>query len=179
MNANDVKIEMTAAETAFIDGFVKERCIPHETVIEHRLERWCAEMQARIFESPIEWSLAAAGGILPKFEPKKRGGATPKAPAETIRFVFASMSDEPGKAWRAELRIPPEATLGTIIPVKVTGLGIDSVPEGVLALAGCKIPLVNGEGGILFDLFINSIRTPGVSLIRPDGTIESGKLMFM
>ena len=178
MNANDVKIEMTAAETAFIDGFVKERCIPHETVIERRLERWCAEMQTRIFESPIEWSLAAAGGILPKFEPKL-GAQTPKAPAETVRFVFASMSDEPGKAWRAELHIPPEATLGTIIPVKVTGLGIDSVPEGVLALAGCKIPLMNGEGGILFDLFINGIRTPGVSLIRPDGTIESGKLMFM
>ena len=178
MNANDAKIEMTAAETAFIDGFVKERCIPHDTVIERRLERWCAKMQSRIFESPIEWSLAAAGGILPKFEPKA-GVQTPKSPAETVRFVFASASGEPGKAWRAELLIPPEATLGTIIPVKVTGLGIDSVPEGVLTLAGCKIPLVNGEGGILFDLFIGGIRTPGVSLTRPDGTSESGKLMFM
>jgi hypothetical protein len=178
MKTNEEKIVMSAAERAFIDGFVKERCVPHDTVIARRLERWYEKMQSRIFESPIEWNLAAAGGILPKLH--TAGGAqAPISPAESVRFVFASYSDEPGTGWRAELRIPPEATIGTIIQVKVTGLGVDSIPEGVLTLAGCKIPLVGGEGGILFDLFINGIRTPGISLTRPDGTTEPGKLLFM
>lgn len=178
MNANDDRIVMTAEETAFIERFVKEHCTPHETVVARRLDRWCAEMQARIFESPIEWSLAAAGGILPTFEPKKKA-PPPKSPNEMVRFVFASESDKPGKAWRAELSIPPEATVGTMLSVKVSGLGVDSVPEGVLTLAGCNIPLVSGEGGILFDLFLNGIRTPGISLTRPDGTSEPGRLMFL
>ena len=122
MNANDDRIVMTAEETAFIERFVKEHCTPHETVVARRLDRWCAEMQARIFESPIEWSLAAAGGILPAFEPKKKA-PPPKSPNEMVRFVFASESDKPGKAWRAELSIPPEATVGTMLSVKVSGLG--------------------------------------------------------
>ena len=178
MKTNEEEIEMTAAECAFIDGFVNERCVPHDTVIARRLERWYEKMQSRIFESPIEWNLAAAGGILPKLNSSGKV-EPPVSPAESVRFVFASFSDEPRIGWRAELRIPPEATLGTIIPVKVTGLGVDSMPEGVLTLAGCKIPLAGGEGAILFDLFINGIRTPGISLTRPDGTTEPGKLMFM
>lgn len=177
MKTYDEKIVMTVDEAAFIDNFVKNHCVPHETVLSQRLDRWCAKMQAKIFESPVEWRLAAAGGILPVFDPQKKG--VPKAPDEAVRFVFASESEKPGKAWRAELRIPPNATVGTMLKVKVSGLGIDSVPEGVLSLAGCKIPLVGGEGGILFDLFLNGIRTPGVSLTRPDGTLESGRLMFL
>ena len=178
MKTNNEEIVMTAAERAFVDKFVEERCVAHDTVIARRLERWCNQMHSRIFDAPVQWNLAAAGGILPKLD-ASRSRQAPVSPAESIRFVFASFSDEPGIGWRAELHIPPEATIGTVIPVKVTGLGADLSPEGVLALAGCKIPLVKGEGAILFDLFVNGVRTPGVSLIRPDGSVEPGKLMFM
>lgn len=178
MNANDEKIAMTAEETAFIDGFVKKHCRPHEVVIAERLERWCTRMQARIFDSPVEWSLAAAGGILPRLDAAKPA-KEPVSPDETVRFVFASDSEHPGKAWRAELHIPPKATVGTMLSVKVSGIGNDAVPEGVLKLAGCKIPLVGGEGGILFDLFLNGIRSSEVSLMRPDGSVEPGKLLFL
>ncbi len=178
MNAEMTNIEMTAAETAFIDGFVRERCVPHDVVVSQRLEKWCDRMQSRIFEEPIEWRLASASGSLPELGPKG-GKKTPKSPEENIRFVFASVCDEPGKAWRAELRIPPGATLGTMLPVKVTGIGSDPVPEGVLALAGCKIPLVDGEGGILFDLFVGGIRSSQVYLLRTNGMPVPGKLMFM
>ncbi len=73
----------------------------------------------------------------------------------------------------------PRATVGTVLSIRVSGLGIDAVPEGVLSLAGCQIPLQNGEGGILFDLFLNGIRNAVVSLRRPDGTEGDGKLMFL
>lgn len=178
MIAKDVNIEMTAEETAFIDRFVNRRCVPHNVVVSQRLEKWCDKMQLAIFEQPIEWNLAAASGLLPK-SAKKVDDKKLKAPDENIRFVFASLCDEPGKAWRAELRIPSGATLGTMLPVKVTGIGSDSLPEGVLALAGCKIPLVDGEGGILFDLFVSGIRSSQVYLLRQNGMPVPGKLMFM
>lgn len=178
MNANDEKVVMTAEEHAFIDDFVAKRCIPHGTVIAKRLERWCEAMQARIFDEPVEWKLAAAGGILPPIG-SKSAAPVPMSPDETVRFVFASESDIPGKAWRAELIIPPNATVGTVLSVKVSGLGIDATPEGVLTLAGCRIPLVSGEGGILFDLFLNGVRNAEVSLARADGTEEPGRLMFI
>ena len=128
-----------------------------------------------------------AGGCSSGLSPRQSNGvlplkpevATPESPDETVRFVFASVSERPGRAWRAELTVPPKATVGTMLAVRVSGLGIDAVPEGVLSLAGCKIPLVNGEGGILFDLFLGGIRRAEVSLSRPDGSVEGGRLMFL
>lgn len=169
------KIVMTPAETVFIDAFVTEHCRPHEQVIARRLDDWCERMQQAIVSAPVQWRLAAAGGVLPPLRPAE----TPESPEETVRFVFASHSERPGKAWRAELTVPPKATVGTMLSIRVSGLGIDAVPEGVLSLAGCQIPLQNGEGGILFDLFLNGIRNAVVSLRRPDGTEEDGKLMFL
>lgn len=178
MNAKDTNIELTASETAFIEGFVKEHCVPHDDVVSRRLENWCDKMQLRIFEEPIQWNLAAASGVqLNSGELKNKKNL--KSPDENIRFVFASLNDEPGIAWRAELRIPPGATLGTMLPIKVTGIGSDSLPEGVLHLAGCKIPLTEGEGGILFDLFVSGIRSSQVYLLRQNGMPVLGKLMFM
>lgn len=178
MNAEDTKIELTASETAFIEGFVKEHCVPHDDVVSRRLGRWCDKMQSRIFEEPIQWNLAAASGVQPKVV-SKGDKKNLKSPDENIRFVFASLNDEPGIAWRAELRIPPGATLGTMLPIKVTGIGSDTVPEGVLHLAGCKIPLTDGDGGILFDLFVSGIRSSQVYLLRQNGMPVPGKLMFM
>ena len=169
------KIEMTPAEKAFIEAFVGERCVPHEQVIARRLDVWCDRMQQAIVAAPVEWRLAAAGGILPPLRPE----TAPEAPEETVRFVFASESERPGKAWRAELTVPPKATVGTMLELRVTGLGIDAAPEGVFSLAGCKIPLREGRGGILFDLFLAGIRTADVALARPDGSVERGKLMFL
>lgn len=177
MNATDeTKIEMTPEEQAFIAGFVAEHCVPHETVIARRLEVWCGRMQQRIIAAPTEWRLAAAGGILPPLKPET---AAPESPDETVRFVFASVSERPGRAWRAELTVPPKATVGTILDIRVTGLGIDAVPEGVFSVAGCKIPLQDGKGGILFDLFLGGIRNAAVGLTRPDGSVECGRLMFL
>ena len=177
MNATDeTRIEMTPEERAFIAGFVADHCVPHGTVISRRLDAWCERMQHRIVAAPVEWRLASAGGILPPLRPEV---ATPESPAETVGFIFASVSERPGKAWRAELTIPPKATVGTMLSIRVSGLGIDAVPDGVLSLAGCKIPLSNGEGGILFDLFLSGIRNADVSLSRPDGSVEGGRLMFL
>jgi len=176
MKANDdEKIEMTPAETAFIDAFVGAHCVPHEQVVARRLEVWCARAQQAILAAPTQWRLAATGGVLPQLKPT----TSPESPEETVRFVFASLSERPGRAWRAELTIPPKATVGTMLPVRVSGLGIDAVPEGVLSLAGCQIPLQGGEGAILFDIFLNGIRNARVSLRRPDGTAEDGRLMFL
>ena len=172
---DDENIAMTPAETAFIDAFVGKHCVPHERVVARRLEAWCERMQQAIISAPTQWRLAAAGGVLPPLRPE----AAPEAPEEAVRFVFSSRSERPGKAWRAELTVPPRATVGTMLSIRVSGLGIDAVPEGVLSLAGCQIPLQNGEGGILFDLFLSGIRNVGVSLRRPDGTVEDGRLMFL
>ena len=174
--ANDrPEIEMTPEEKSFIDGFVSRHCVPHETVIARRLEAWCERMQQAVLAAPVSWRLAAAGGVLPPLSPSR----TPVAPEEPVRFVFASKSDRPGRAWRAELTVPPKATVGTMLDIRVSGLGIDAVPEGVLAIAGCKVPLQGGEGGILFDLFLGGIRNSTVSLSRPDGSVECGRLMFL
>ena len=174
--ANDrPEIEMTPEEKSFIDGFVSRHCVPHETVIARRLEAWCERMQQAVLATPVSWRLAAAGGILPPL----RSAESLEAPDETVRFVFASLSERPGKAWRAELTVPPKATVGTMLELGVTGLGIDAVPEGVFSLAGCKIPLQDGRGGILFDLFLGGIRNAEVALVRPDGSVERGRLMFL
>ena len=176
MKATDgEKIEMTPQETAFIDAFVGEHCVPHAQVIARRLDAWCERMQQAIVSAPVQWRLAAAGGVLPPLNPSR----TPVAPEEPVRFVFASKSDRPGRAWRAELTVPPKATVGTMLDIRVSGLGIDAVPDGVLAIAGCKVPLQGGEGGILFDLFLGGIRNSTVSLSRPDGSVECGRLMFL
>lgn len=175
MKVTEEEIVMTPAETAFIDAFVARHCVPHEQVVARRLDVWCERMQQKIVEAPLSWSLAAAGGVLPSLRP----AASPESPDEAVRFVFASRSERPGKAWRAELTVPPKATVGTMLPIRVSGLGIDAVPEGVLSLAGCQIPLQDGEGGILFDLFLSGIRSACVSLRRPDGTVEDGRLMFL
>ena len=66
-----------------------------------------------------------------------------------------------------------------MLDIRVTGLGIDAVPEGVFSVAGCKIPLQDGKGGILFDLFLGGIRNAAVGLTRPDGSVECGRLMFL
>lgn len=168
-------VEMTPSEQTFIDAFVKEHCTSHELVIARRLDAWCERMQLAILSEPVEWRLASAGGILPPLHAETR----PESPDETVRFVFASDSERPGKAWRAELTVPPRATVGTLLPLHVSGLGIDAVPQGVFLLAGCKIPLADGKGGILFDIFLSGIRNSDVSLIRPDGSSERGKLMFL
>lgn len=172
---DDEKIMMTPDETAFIDAFVGSHCVPHDQVISRRLEAWCERMQQAIVEAPVQWRLAAAGGILPPL----RSATAPESPDETVRFVFASESERPGKAWRAELTVPPKATVGTMLDLQVVGLGIDAVPEGVFSLAGCKIPLQDGKGGILFDLFLGGIRNAEVALARPDGSVERGRLMFL
>jgi len=173
---DDEKIEMTPAEAAFIDAFVGAHCVPHEQVVARRLDAWCERMQSAILAAPTQWRLAAAGGVLP---PLRTSAAAPESPDEPVRSVFASLSERPGRAWRAELTIPPKATVGTMLPVRVSGLGIDAVPDGVLSLAGCQIPLQGGEGGILFDIFLSGIRHARVSLRRPDGTAEDGRLMFL
>ena len=172
---DDEKIAMTPEETAFIDAFVGKHCVPHERVVARRLEAWCERMQQAIVSAPVQWRLAAAGGVLPPLRPTE----SPEAPDEEVRFVFASESERPGKAWRAELTVPPKATVGTMLELGVTGLGIDAVPEGVFSLAGCKIPLQDGKGGILFDLFLGGIRNAEVALARPDGSVERGRLMFL
>ena len=172
---DDEKIAMTPEETAFIDAFVGKHCVPHERVVARRLEAWCERMQQAIVSAPVQWRLAAADGVLPPLRPAE----SPEAPDEEVRFVFASESERPGKAWRAELTVPPKATVGTMLELGVTGLGIDAVPEGVFSLAGCKIPLQDGKGGILFDLFLGGIRNAEVALVRPDGSVERGRLMFL
>lgn len=176
MRETDVdKIEMTLAESAFIAGFVEEHCVPHEQVVARRLDAWCERAQQAIVAAPVRWRLAAAGGVMAPLHPE----VAPESPDEPVRFVFASISERPGAAWRAELSVPPKATVGTMLELRVAGLGIDAVPMGVFSVAGCKIPLQDGRGCILFDLFLSGIRKAEVALFRPDGSVEHGRLMFL
>lgn len=171
--ADDEKIEMTAAERDVIARFTAAKCRPHGEVMSEKLDRFVRSRQLAAVSTVNDYALAAAPQM--RYVPAE----TPVAPSEEVKFVFASDADEVGKAWRAELTVPAEATVGTLLNLKVSGLGVDAVPQGVFRLAGANLPLLDGESVIPYEVFLAGVRDAEVSLKRPGGFCEQGQLMFM
>ena len=171
--ADDEKIEMTAAERDMIARFTAAKCRPHGEVMAEKLDRFVQLRQLAAVSTANDYALAAAS------QTRHVPSGTPVAPSEDVMFVFASEAEEAGKAWRAELTVPANATVGTLLNLKVSGLGVDAVPQGVFFLAGANLPLFNGASVIPYEVFLAGIRDAEVSLKRPGGSCEQGQLMFM
>lgn len=171
--ADDEKIEMTEAERDMISRFTAAKCRPHGEIMAEKLDRFVLSRQLAAVSAVNDYALAAA--------PQTRHvpAGTPVAPPEDVTFVFASDTEEVGRAWRAELTVPANATAGTLLNLKVSGLGGDVAPQGVFCLSGANLPLFNGESAIPFEIFLTGIRNAEVSLKRPGGFCEQGQLMFM
>lgn len=163
------KVVMTADEAAFIDRFVAEHCRPHAVVMAERLRRFVAERQMAMFAADDGPAFALAAG------PAAKVPAAVKAPDEPVTFVFASEgeADAPG-AWRAELSVPPGATAGTPLTLKVHGRDV----AGVFTLSGVALPLADGAAEIPFGMFLAGLKDTDVSLRRPGGERVKGKLLF-
>ena len=177
-NAIDRKIDMTAAERAFIDRFVADYCRPHRVVMAERLAAFVAERQmAFVSGESVDFALAA-GPCRSIAENAKNSEASPVSPDEEVRFAFASEgSDNAADAWRAELCVPPKATAETMLTVKVRDVG-NRPAEGVFSLSGCALPITDGVAEIPFGLFLAGIQNTKVGLCRPNSQLVGGKLLF-
>jgi len=166
------EIEQTASEAAFIDRFTADCCRPHAEALRMRMEAFAAARQAAFFGAAAGTAsfALAAGDSAP--------AASAAAPAEDVRFVFASegAEDAPG-AWRAELLVPARAVPDTMLAVRVAD-GAGSPAEGALRLSGVTLPLADGRAELPFGLFLAGIADTGVFLRRPDGTETPGRLLF-
>lgn len=173
-NAIDKKIEMTAAERAFIDRFVTDYCRPHRVVMAERLAKFVAERQmAFVSCETADFALAAGPRRMTEKEV-----VNPVAPDEEVRFAFASEGDRDAQdAWRAELSVPPKATAETMLTIKVCD-SAEQPAEGVFSLAGCALPITNGMAEMPFGLFLAGIQNTDVGLCRPDGHPVAGRLLF-
>ena len=163
------KVVMTADEAAFIDRFVAEHCRPHAEVMAERLRDFVSKRQMAMFAAVDEPTFALAAG------PAAQGPASVKAPDEQVTFIFASAGeDDAADAWRAELVVPPGATIETMLTLRVSGRDV----AGVFTLSGIALPLADGTAEIPFGAFLAGIRNTDVSLQRPgDGQVK-GRLLF-
>lgn len=163
------KVVMTADEAAFIDRFVAEHCRPHAAVMAERLRKFVVERQMAMFAVEDEPAFALAAG------PAAKVPEAVKAPDEPVTFVFASDGDEDApEAWRADLSVPPGATAGTPLTLRVHGRDV----AGVFTLSGVALPLSDGAAEIPFGMFLAGIKDTDVSLRRPGGERVKGKLLF-
>ena len=171
-NAIDRKIDMTAAERAFIDRFVADYCRPHRVVMAERLATFVAARQmAFVSGESADFALAAG--------PRRTAEApAPVAPDEEVRFAFASEDGgDSAEAWRAELRVPPKATADTMLTIVVRDAA-NNPEEGVFSISGCALPITGGSAEIPFGLFLAGIQNTDVGLCRPGGRAVTGRLLF-
>lgn len=170
---DDVPAEMTPAERDFIERFTAERCRSAQTEIA-RVNAFVAARRLSFVTRPVEYAMAAAPAAA-----TTSAEAAPSGLNEEVRFVFAAEgSVGAAEFWRAELTIPPNAAPETMLPVRVTGYDRMAVPDGLLRLAGCVLPLTDGCAALPFSLFLDGIRDTNVSLCRPDAEPVAGRLLF-
>ncbi len=109
---------------------------------------------------------------------REAGAPALRSPEREVRFVFESATDDSGLAWRAELAVPPNSTAGTALQIVVRdGFG-HPVEHGVLRLSGCAVPIADGKGTILFEMFVGGVRHAHVSLDRDGCVSVPGTLTF-
>ena len=167
------KVEMTAAEAAFIANFTERFCRPHAEVMAERLAAFVAERQmANLFPATLAPCALAAGSR------HATAPAEVKSPDEPVRFVFASdgEQDDPG-AWRAAVTVPPRATVETLLKIEVCTAAGDPA-EGVFTISGCALPLMRGATQMPFGLFLAGIRDTAVSLRATGADAVPGRLLF-
>lgn len=132
----------------------------------------------------LEWAQSRLASLMPDYRPPgalgDRGAdsAAPQSPGHEVRFVFESDAADASRAWRAELRVPPDSTVGTEVPIFVMDANGVPIVKGVLELSGCSVPIENGRGSLLFELFVSGARHPHVSLSREGLPAEIGALTF-
>lgn len=163
------RVVMTADEAAFIDRFVAEHCRPHAEVMAERLREFVMSRQESMFaaDAGVPFALAAGPAAKPPVEVK--------SPDEPVTFVFLSDCDaDAPEAWRAELTVPPGATVDTELVLDVIGKDVN----GVFKLSGMALPLSDASARIPFGVFLAGIKDTDVSLTRPDAEPVKGKLLF-
>ncbi len=162
---------MDAGEKAFIDRFVADYCRPHRAVLADRLAAFVASRQMALLSSE-NTDFALAAGV------RNASAPSPVAPGEEVRFSFASEgTDRESDAWRAELRVPPNATSETMLVLTVKNAA-NRPEEGLFSIAGCALPVSSGSAEIPFGLFLAGIQNTDVALRRPDGQPVAGRLLF-
>ena len=79
-----------------------------------------------------------------------------KTPAEkTITFTFGSHPmKEATQRWRAKLTFPAGATAETVLPISLTDGTDTPISRATFEFAGCRIPIVEGKGSIVYADFI-------------------------
>lgn len=115
----------------------------------------------------------------PGARPGSEAGAPAlRSPERDVRFVFESATGDSCLAWRAELAVPPNSMAGTALQIVVRdGFG-RPVEHGVLRLSGCAVPIADGKGTILFEIFVGGVRHSRVSLDRDGCASVPGALTF-
>ena len=169
--ARDEPVVTTPEEDAFIAEFTAKNCRRRESDAE-RIQAFIDARRMAFVTEPVQYSLAAApaGGAA--------AVASPRAPDEEIRFVYAAAGADSAESWRAELLIPSGATPETMLGVTVTGGDRHLVSDGVLRLAGCSLPLSQGAASLPFSLFLEGLRDTDVSLVRAGHAPVAGRLLF-
>lgn len=158
---------MTADEKAFIAAFTANYCRPHAAVVAERLAAFVDAWRRRLLAQDETDFLLAAGPTAPS----ATASADVRAPDETVTFTFAS--DDATMPWQAVLTVPPGATAETMLTIAVTPLD-----TGILRLAGCRLPIVDGAAEMPFGLFLAGIKDVDVTFARADGTSTAGRLQF-
>lgn len=158
---------MTADEKAFIAAFTANYCRPHAAVVAERLAAFVDAWRRRLLAQDETDFLLAAGPAAPS----ATASADVRAPDETVTFTFAS--DDATMPWQAVLTVPPGATAETMLAIAVTPFD-----TGILRLAGCRLPIVDGAAEMPFGLFLAGIKDVDVTFTRADGTSTAGRLQF-
>ena len=136
------------------------------------VESWLERARAAIVARASEYS---PPGAKPGQPPVER---QPIGLSREVRFVFASDTNDPARAWKATLVVPPNAGVGTELALSVVGADDKQVKEGTFRLAGCAIPVKAGKGTLPFEVFVGGLRNVHVALTRRSCPAESGTLSF-
>lgn len=155
-----------------IAGFTAKYCVPHAEVMRERVVRFCGRRRGMALR-------AAAGGVAlaagKSSVPEADGGV--QSPEEEVTFTFASEKGvEDMGWWRARVTVPPVANAGTMLGVEVEKGG--AAADGMLELAGAKLPVRGGKGQMLFGAFLAGLQDTEVRFTDMDGDASEGRLLF-
>lgn len=137
-----------------------------------------------VVEAWLERARTAIVAQVSKYNPP---GAKPgQPPAERqpvglsreVSFVFVSDTNDPARAWKATLVVPPNAGVGTELALSVVDADDKPVEDGTFRLAGCAVPVKAGRGALPLEVFVGGLRDVHVALTRRSCPAESGALSF-
>lgn len=166
--------EPTDEERSVIRRVVAERCDGAAARRRAWLRDFVARRLARIAGNLDGFALAASrgSGVLPLCP-----GEDDSSPDDTVTFVFVS---EPtggrGAAWRAEMTLPADAAVDTMLPIAIADGAGESVAGGVFKVAGVALPVKDGRAEIPYGMFLSGLKDAQVELVNAAGERSYGTL---